>query len=232
MRSAEITHRQARTGILPPMTIGLVLATAIVAAGDWAAVAKRYFRVEYLLKPLTLVLLIAAAASADLGAAKTWVLAALVFGLAGDIALVRSNHAAAEPDNAFLLGLGSFLLGHICYLIAFARHGVHGLHLLAGLLVVAGAAALSLPQVLAGATRAAGRQLAIVVAGYATLLAAMAVFAVGTGAIATAMGGLLFLASDTVLAHDRFVRPVPHGPLLVIVSYHAAQLLIVLGLLR
>jgi uncharacterized membrane protein YhhN len=60
----------------------------------------------------------------------------------------------------------------------------------------------------------------------------MAVFAVGTGAIATALGGLLFLASDTALAYDRFVRRVPHGPLLVIVSYHLAQLLIVIGLLR
>ncbi|WAX58830.1 lysoplasmalogenase [Jatrophihabitans cynanchi] len=214
------------------MTIGLLLAAAIVAVGDWAAVGRRYFRIEYLLKPLTLVLLIAAAAAADLGAAKVWVLAALAFSLAGDVALVCSDRAAAEPDSALLIGLGSFLLGHVCYLIAFARHGVHGLYLLAGLLVVAGAAALSLPQVLAGARRTGGRQLAIIVAGYAVLLAAMAVFAVGTGTIATALGGLLFLASDTVLGHDRFVRRVPRGPLLVIVSYHAAQLLIVIGLLR
>jgi hypothetical protein len=133
------------------MTIGLLLAAAIVAVGDWAAVGRRYFRIEYLLKPLTLVLLIAAAAAADLGAAKVWVLPALAFSLAGDVALVCSDRAAAEPDSALLIGLGSFLLGHVCYLIAFARHGVHGLYLLAGLLVVAGAAALSLPQVLAGA---------------------------------------------------------------------------------
>lgn len=214
------------------MTLGLLLATAIVAAGDWAAVARRYFRVEYLLKPLTLILLLAAAASADLGVAKPWLLAALVFGLAGDIALMCSNHAATEPDSAFLVGLGAFLLGHICYLIAFARHGVHGLYLLAGLLLVAGAAAMSLPQVLAGASGAGGQRLAVVVAGYAAVLAAMAVLAVGTGAIATALGGLLFLTSDTVLAHDRFVGRVPRGPLLVIVSYHVAQLLIVIGLLR
>jgi uncharacterized membrane protein YhhN len=50
--------------------------------------------------------------------------------------------------------------------------------------------------------------------------------------VATAAGGVLFLASDTVLAHDRFVRRLHPGPLAVIVSYHLAQLLIVIGLIR
>jgi hypothetical protein len=35
-----------------------------------------------------------------------------------------------------------------------------------------------------------------------------------------------------VLAWERFVRRVSYGPLIVIVTYHAAQFLIVLGLIR
>ena len=103
---------------------------------------------------------------------------------------------------------------------------------LAGLLIVLGVAGLMLPQVLLGANRVAGREFAVVVAAYAGVLSAMTVFAVGTTAIATAIGGVLFLVSDTLIARERFVRPVPQGRLLVIATYHAAQFLIVLGLVR
>jgi uncharacterized membrane protein YhhN len=49
---------------------------------------------------------------------------------------------------------------------------------------------------------------------------------------AAAVGAVLFLVSDTVLALNRFVRPVPRGQLVVHVTYHLAQGLLVLSLLR
>jgi uncharacterized membrane protein YhhN len=214
------------------VTLILLVLTGLAALGDWVAVAQRRFRLEYVLKPLTLALLIAAAAVADLGAVKPWVLAALVLGLAGDVALMASRDDAPGPDRAFLLGLGSFLVGHVAYLVAFLRHGVHPLSVAAGVLVVGGAAVLSLPTVLRGARRSGGDILAGAVAAYAATLAVMAVFAVGTASVATALGGLLFLGSDTLLAWDRFAHRLRRGPLLVIVTYHLAQLLIVIGLLR
>ena len=137
-----------------------------------------------------------------------------------------------EPDLPFVAGLGAFLVGHVCYVVAFVRAGVHGLPLLAGVLVVGGIAGLSLPQVLRGAARAVGRSFAGVVAVYAGVLAVMAVFAAGTQLVATAIGGVAFLVSDTLIARERFVAPVPRGPLAVIVTYHLAQFLIVLGLVR
>jgi uncharacterized membrane protein YhhN len=70
-----------------------------------------------------------------------------------------------------------------------------------------------------------------VVAAYAGVLAAMAVLAVGTASVLTGIGGLLFLASDTLLAEDRFVRPRRYGDVLVIVTYHLAQGLILAGLI-
>jgi uncharacterized membrane protein YhhN len=212
------------------VTVTLLVVAAVVAVGDWAAVQLRLFRIEFLLKPLTLTLLIAAAATAQLGVLKPWVIAALVFGLLGDVGLLLSREGRSDPP--FMIGLGAFLLGHICYIVAFVRVGVRGLDVLAGLLVVAGVAALTLPRVLRGAARSAGRPFAGIVAGYAGLLSAMTVLGVGTGIVATAIGAVLFLGSDTLIARERFVAKVPHGPLLVIVSYHLAQFLIVIGLIR
>ncbi len=216
------------------MTLGLLIAAAVLAVGDWIAVAQRRFRLEYLLKPLALALLVAAAVTADLGVAQPWVVAALACGLAGDIGLMLSKDTAGDgtPDVAFLAGLGAFLAGHVCYAIAFLRTGVRGVDVLAGVLVALGVSALALPRVLRSAAAASGRAFAAVVGGYALLLAVMTVLGVGTGIVATALGAALFLASDTVLAWQRFVRRLRHGDLTVIVTYHAAQFLILIGLLR
>lgn len=210
------------------MTVTLLVLAGVAALGDWAAVQLRLFRLEYVLKPLTLALLIAAAA--DLGVAGGWVLAALGLGLLGDIGLMLSQ--GEDADVPFRTGLGAFLAGHICYVIAFVRVGVRGLDILAGALIVAGISALALPPILRKAARTAGRQFAMIVAAYAGVLGLMTVFAAGTGIVATAIGGVLFLASDTLLARERFVAKLPHGPLLVIVTYHLAQFLILLGLIH
>lgn len=214
------------------MTATLFVLTGVIAAGDWLAVWKRFFRIEYALKPLTLVLLIAATASADLPVVKGWLLAALVLGLAGDVALMASLDQLGKLDAAFLVGLAAFLAGHVCYLAAFARYGVNGLQVLAGVLVVVGTAALTLPKILIRAQRVGGQELMAIVGTYAAMLGAMAVLAVGTASVLTAIGGLLFLASDTVLAWERFVKRLPSGPVIVIITYHTAQVLIVLGLIQ
>jgi uncharacterized membrane protein YhhN len=207
----------------------LLVLAGLAAVGDWLAVHQRLFRIEYALKPLTLVLLIAVAVSADAGDAKPWLIAALVFGLAGDVALMLSARDG-RTDPPFLLGLGSFLLGHLCYLVAFGVVGLFALDLLAGLLIAGGLAALALPSILRGATAAAGRPFAALVAGYAAFLGAMATLAVGTGIWATAIGGVLFLVSDTLIARQRFVRRIPYGDVLVTVTYHLAQALVLIGL--
>lgn len=212
------------------LTVTLLVLAGVVAVGDWLAVWQRLFRVEYLLKPATLALLVAAAVTADLGVAKPWVVAALVLGLLGDVGLMLS--ADDRPDRPFLLGLGAFLLGHLCYIVGFSRVGLRGVDVLAGVLIVAGIAGLALPRVLRGAARTAGRSLAVVVGGYAAVLAAMAVLGIGTGHVATAIGAALFLTSDALIARTRFVGRLPHADLLVIVSYHVGQALILIGLLR
>jgi hypothetical protein len=53
----------------------------------------------------------------------------------------------------------------------------------------------------------------------------------GTAAVASAIGALLFLFSDLTLAWGRFVQPLLRGPVIVAVTYHLAQGLIVVGLM-
>jgi uncharacterized membrane protein YhhN len=215
---------------LAAVTVLLLIIAAIAAVGDWVAVHLRLFRIEFLLKPMTLALLVAAASVSHLGPAKPWLVAALVCGLLGDVGLMLSK--SDSPDPPFLAGLGAFLLGHVCYLIAFTRAGLHGLQTAAGALIAAGVAGLLLPAVLRGAARTGGRLLATLVGAYASALAAVTTLGVGTGHIATALGASLFLTSDAILGRERFVRRIPHGDLLVITTYHAAQFLILIGLVR
>jgi uncharacterized membrane protein YhhN len=215
--------------ILPRVTATVVLLViaGVLAVGDWLAVRQRLFHLEYLLKPATLAVLTAAAGVADLGEIKPWVVAALALGLLGDVGLMLSD---GNTDPPFLAGLGSFLFGHVCYVIAFVSAGLHGLASIAGLLVVGGIAGLALPAVLRGAVRSAGPVFAGIVGTYAAVLAAMAVLGVGTGIVATAAGAVSFLCSDTLIARDRFVAHIPHGKVLIIVTYHVGQFLILIGL--
>jgi uncharacterized membrane protein YhhN len=47
-----------------------------------------------------------------------------------------------------------------------------------------------------------------------------------------ALGACIFMASDSVLAIDRFVQPVPMAILWVLATYYAAQFCIVHGMVQ
>ena len=117
---------------------------------------------------------------------------------------------------------------------AFTRTACAGCNVLAGVLIVAGVAALTLPRrSCAGQPhRPAGSSTAIVAAYAARARGDDGPRRRHRAASPPPSAGVLFLASDTRIAHDRFVGRVPHGPVLVIVTYHLAQLLILIGLIR
>lgn len=220
--------RAGRTGILAPVTVTgvLLVAAGVVAVADWVAVDRHALTAERALKPLALALLVAAAATGDLGDPKPFVLVALVLGLVGDVAIMLAAPRGANP--AFLAGLVAFLLGHVAWVIGFLVVGVHLLPLLAGLLVAAGVGGLVLPGVL---RRLGSRALVLTVGGYSLAVGAMAGFAAGTQLLFVALGGVLFVVSDGVLARERFAEPLPRSPLIVAVTYHLAQFGLVIGLL-
>jgi uncharacterized membrane protein YhhN len=75
--------------------------------------------------------------------------------------------------------------------------------------------------------------LAPAVVVYAATIGAMAMFATGVSR-ATAVGAAIFIVSDTIIALTTFVAPdrIPLDMFWIMVTYLAAQLLIVLGVVR
>jgi uncharacterized membrane protein YhhN len=205
-----------------------LVAVAVAAPLDWWSVAVHGRRREWVLKPLVLALLIVTACL--LGASDStrgwWLLAALGLSLLGDIALL------SDSDPRFVVGLGSFLVAHLAFVVAFAHLGMPRADLgLVGLALVVVMAGFVGRRVVPAARAEGGPALAGAVAAYMTVIGAVAVTAWTTGHPLVALGATVFMVSDAVLALDRFVRARRFGSLVVMVTYHVGQVLIVLGVL-
>ena len=217
----------------------------LVAVADWVAVALRYRILEWICKPLVVVLLAGVAVTlvpvSELRRAYT--ATALAFSLAGDVLLMLPEPDPIEQQRArargetghlelFPFGLAAFLVANLNYVAGFRAGG-------ASLAATALAALLVLPfavpigNMIVRAVVARGLEsLTVPVIAYIAVVGAMAASAVASGSALAAAGGWLFLLSDATLAWDRFVRRMRWGPLVVAVTYHLAQGLLVASLVR
>jgi len=144
---------------------------------------------------------------------------------------IRDRTAPARFDP-FLAGLGCFLIAHIDYIAAF-RVGGPGLDRVALALLVVAPIALPLGTVIARSLAASGQgAMRAPVIAYIAVISAMTASAVATGSPLATAGAWLFLASDALIAWNRFLRPLRWAPLAVIVTYHAAQVLLTVSLTR
>jgi uncharacterized membrane protein YhhN len=198
----------------------LLGAFALAALADLASLAAGHDAGHLVAKPLLMPLL---AAHAALSGAPRLLVAALLCGWGGDVLLLSD----AEP--AFLAGMASFAAGHVCYLLLFRAYGhqdAHHSHLLAGYGVV-------LTATLAALWPGLPADLRVPVAGYSLLLTAMA-YRAGTRFGRTAgAGGALFVLSDTLIATGVADWPQPPRPdLWIMLTYIAAQYLLVTGTLK
>lgn len=150
---------------------------------------------------------------------------ALALSAAGDGLL------AQEGETTFLAGLASFLLAHLVFVALFVLGGggaamilddAWRLVLAAGFLAFGAVmAATLLPRV--------GTALRLPVAAYAVAIVAMGIAAATTPSMLVIVGALLFIASDALLATERFLLPggAPQraltGPA-VWILYYVAQL--------
>ncbi|CDX42584.1 conserved membrane hypothetical protein [Mesorhizobium plurifarium] len=158
--------------------------------------------------------------------------AALALSAAGDAFLSR------DGEKAFLGGLASFLAGHIAYVALFAQAG-GGLQLLSAEFwrdAIALAMAVFSIVMLAALWRRVGPQLRVPVAVYVAAILAMGISALTTDKVWVIAGAVLFIASDGLLATERFLLAAisPHRVWMrhaVWVLYYAAQLAITLGFL-
>lgn len=203
----------------------LIAVTLVVAVADWWAVATQRRSVEYVLKPATMVALIAATlvlTDPEPAAARWFFVAALVFSLAGDVFLMLD-------EKLFVAGLASFLVGHLFYVVGLVQFDLTVSLLVVGAVVVAIAAAAVGTRIVGGAGRTDAR-LRLPVTAYIAVISLMVICAIATTVPAAIAGALLFYASDAVLGWNRFVRPIPHGRLVVMTTYHLGQIGLVLAL--
>lgn len=203
----------------------LMGATVVVAVADWVAIARENRRAEYVLKPLTMVVLIAAAIameSPDPSAARWWVVAALVASLCGDVFLML--------EDLFIPGLASFLVAHLLYVGGFVVMGLEPVPFLLGAVLVAVLIRAVGVKVIVGASRK-DRTFAIAVAAYVSVISLMVAFAIGTTRWWVIIGALLFYISDAFIGWSRFVAMFPQQRLAIMTTYHLGQVGLVLGLL-
>jgi uncharacterized membrane protein YhhN len=219
------------------MTHGILLVAALAVAASAACAIVAGYRGDrrgvYLFKPLTTLIIIAAvlwlSAPAD-PHYPVWILAGLLCSLAGDVFLMLG-------EKRFLFGLASFLVAQLVYARAFTLGvGVAAAQLpwLAPFAFYAVTVVVLLWKGLPDATMRG----AVVV--YAAAIALMAWRAaarlhapavpLSSGAFALA-GACLFLASDAVLAVNRFRKPFTLGEPVTLATYWAAQWLIAMSVM-
>ena len=193
---------------------------AVVVSGALAIfAAERHIAwLQAITKPLATALLFAIVGWPHTRLAG-WVDAGIAFSIVGDVALL------SVTDGAFMVGLGAFLLAHIAYVIGFVgvaswAPSVAVVAVLTGILSV-----MVLRAIWPNTT---GKHPAVI--AYGVAITAMVTSAFGTvagglpGGAYAAAGSLLFYASDSSLALNRFRRRIPHAPFLTLGLYWLGQI--------
>lgn len=217
----------------------IALALALL---DWVAVARNWKRIRLLVKPgVIIALLVWMWQAAGFSGHLAWFAIGLLFSMAGDIFLVL-------PHERFIPALVSFLLAHLAYLIGFTSGfpplNLASLFLALLVAITAGQVYRRIAASLEASKQVKLKKPVLVYCAMISLMLLSALFTLvrqenpqtlaqeawlpGPALLASA-GAMLFFLSDTFLAWNRFVDPLPFGKLRVIVTYHLGQAMIVLG---
>ncbi len=181
----------------------------------------------YIFKPLTTVLIIVFALLRNPGVSDTYtmlIIVGLLFSLAGDVFLML-------PSDRFLAGLGSFLLAHICYILAFASDfGPYTGWVF--LIPITGYAFIFLRTLLPYTCN-----LKIPVIVYSLILGIFLWQAMGRAwylgdhsPLWALAGSILFVASDSILAYVYFLKSFKWSQVFILTTYWMAQLFIVMSI--
>ncbi|MGW0839747.1 lysoplasmalogenase [Streptomyces sp. NPDC002787] len=216
----------------PDRGLVLLVVFGLAVAVDLGSLALGFTPGHVLAKPL---LMPSLAAYAYTRGGPRPLVAALLFGWVGDVLLL------SDTEPAFLTGMGCFAAGHVCYLVVFSRlqqtgrqPGTRAARARAARIPVACGVAYgsALVVAVAGLWPGLPADLRLPVACYSALLTAMAWAAARLGLVA-GVGGALFLVSDMLIATGVAEWPQPPRPdLWIMLTYLAAQYLLVQGVLR
>jgi alkenylglycerophosphocholine/alkenylglycerophosphoethanolamine hydrolase len=171
-------------------------------------------------KPFPLIALLLWMRLAPAGHYRRWISLGLMLSLVGDMLL-------EVPADLFVFGLGAFLLGHLCFLLAYLGDSRRP-----ALLPLAIAAAFGIGMFSLLAQNGLG-PLQIPLALYALTISCMlwrALARIGVASIASrsawlgAIGAVLFVLSDSMIGLNRFVGHFAGADVAIILTYWFGQL--------
>ncbi len=203
------------------LTSILVLLIAISASIHIRAEYRGQRQIMYIFKSLTMVLiwLIAIIGHTASPFYKSMIIVGLVFSTVGDIILVM-------PSDRFLAGMGAFLVAHLFYIVAFASEirtlvGWPLIPLVVYSFIIYTLLAPSLGEL----------KLPLFIYNMVILIMAWLAWErwiqMGqNGPLLAAIGAVLFIISDTILAINRFRKPFKPACALNLISYFSAQCLL------
>jgi uncharacterized membrane protein YhhN len=151
-----------------------------------------------------------------------WIWTALLFSWLGDILLML-------PMDLFLFGLASFLIAHLFYIRHFwgawkrRSEPIRLVYLVGVALYLIGLTAILSPVL---------GEMRIPVIVYGLVISAMLLFALHAGATDYAVGAVLFVLSDSILALNKFHTSFLLAGSLIMLTYGLAQYFIVTGATR
>lgn len=174
------------------------------------------FKLFFKLIPMAMILMYAFEQSGRWKSKTHWLLlCGLIFSMLGDGTI-----------HWFILGLSAFLIGHLFYITGFlTRWNFSVIRMLYAIPV--GIYAILFGRRLIQALNESGEQsLVIPVLLYILVISIMTWSAMMTGNRWALWGSILFVISDSVLAWNMFVSPIPKAAELIMLTYYSAQFLI------
>ena len=215
-----------------------LIAFILVSVGELVAMLNGAEMLQYLCKPLIMVTLaLYYWFSVDSLNRSMMVLLAILFSFLGDTVLLFEHLDAIY----FVLGLAAFLLAHLFYIFAYRQHRNDNAHTeLQGvqrtrvafpiILAVTGLVVILYPKL--GALRIPVMIYAFVI----VMMVLSALFRYGRTTLQSFWlvfgGALLFTISDSLLAINKFLQPLPYAGFFIMTTYCVAQFLIVRGLVK
>lgn len=207
----------------------------LILVGNLIGIQQDNTIIQSFTKPLIILAIIGYFSSQIVNIVKglsKWVLAALLFSWIGDILLMFDERG----EIFFLLGLSSFLIAHIFYIVFFhqvrTREKVKNNTWMVVAVVVYYAALISLLSAHLGDMKVPVLIYGVVISFMFMLALHMLFIKNNVAGKWMMLGALLFVMSDSILAINRFYQAFEMAGILIMITYGIAQLFIVEGAIR
>lgn len=211
---------------MDPLAVTLAAVAVTAALFNWWSRVTDAARLELITKPLVTVAIGALALTVADDVPTT----ALVAAAAGFVLCLIGDIALLPAVDRFIVGLGSFALGHIAFVVMFVALGLDEPWLGTVALALTGLLVATVGRRIVSGARTDQPRLAVPVGIYLAVIAAMAVAGWSTGRLAAILGSTAFVVSDSVLGWRMFVRERRWMAPSVMVTYHAALVGLALSL--